>query len=71
MAHCISLFLHKHNANSLDFTGWPLLNISLAADLALSASIDKMNEISLAFNLYRATNNVVSQVIVMAVFEYK
>lgn len=67
--HCISLYFpHKHNANSLDFTGWPLLNINLAADLALSASIDDMNERSLTFNLYRATHKAVSQVNLMAGF---
>ncbi|XP_053352947.1 secreted phosphoprotein 24-like [Clarias gariepinus] len=43
-------------------SGWVLWNINLAADSALLASVAKMNERSLTYNLYRATYKAVSQI---------
>lgn len=41
------------------------MNINLAADSALSASINEINKQSHAFHLYRVTPNTASQVITM------
>ncbi|XP_027020056.2 uncharacterized protein LOC113654236 [Tachysurus fulvidraco] len=59
-ACCICFYI---NIQLILFTGWPvMLNINLAADTAISASIAEMNERSLAFSLYRATYKDVIQI---------
>ncbi|XP_036430534.1 secreted phosphoprotein 24 [Colossoma macropomum] len=57
----------------LCISGLPVLrhNLGLLADLALRASVTQINERSPSSNLYRATNQSVKQVILMALFSIK